>query len=47
MDLIEALKGYKVPDDEKERKRALIRAADEVRYEDIVKIMEKEDDNAQ
>ncbi|MCR5675330.1 MAG: response regulator [Lachnospiraceae bacterium] len=39
IDLIEALKAYGVPDEEKERRRALINAADEVRYEDIGKII--------
>ena len=39
IDLIEVLKGYRVPDEEKERRMALIKAADEVRYEDILKII--------
>ena len=47
VDLIEALKGYRVPDNEKERRNALIKAADEVRYEDIKDIIEKEDNDAQ
>ena len=46
VDLIEALKGYRVPDNEKERRNALIKAADEVRYEDIKDIIEKEDNDA-
>ena len=47
VDLIEALKGYRVPDNEKERRNAWIMAADEVRYEDIKDIIEKEDNDAQ
>ena len=47
IDLIEALKGYSVPDAEKERRSALIKAADEIRYEDISEILEKESDHAQ
>ena len=47
IDLIEVLKGYRVPDEEKERRRALIKAADEVRYEDILRIIYEEDDHAE
>lgn len=47
IDLIEVLKGYRVPDEEKERRRALIKTADEVRYEDILRIIYEEDDHAE
>ncbi len=47
IDLIEELKGCRVPDKEKERCNALIKAADEIRYEDIRGIIEKEDDDGQ
>ena len=40
-DLIGNLKEYKVPDNEKDRCSALIKAADEVMYEDIEKILNK------
>ena len=43
VDLIEALKGYSVPAEEKERRKALIKAADEIRYEDISKIIKGEE----
>ena len=43
VDLIEALKGYSVPAEEKERRNALIKAADEIRYEDISKIIKGEE----
>ena len=39
VELIGNLKEYRVPDSEKERCKALIRAADEVMYEDIEKIL--------
>ena len=41
IDLIDTLKCYRVPDNEIERRNALIKAADEVRYEDIKEIIEK------
>ena len=41
LDMIEALKGYHVPEEEKERRNALILAADEIRYEDIPDIIDK------
>ena len=47
IDLIEALKSYRVPDNEKDRRNALIKAADEIRYEDIKEIIEKENEHAQ
>ncbi len=47
IDLIETLKGYRVPDNEKDRRNALIKAADEIRYEDIKEIIEKEDNDVQ
>ena len=47
IDLIEALKSYRVPDNEKDRRNALIKAADEIRYEDIKEIIEKENGDAQ
>ncbi|MCR5789149.1 MAG: response regulator [Lachnospiraceae bacterium] len=40
IDLIDSLKDYRVPDNEKERRNALIKAADEIRYEDIEDIIE-------
>ncbi len=43
IDLIERLKDYRVPDKEQNRRQALIEAADEIRYEDIKDILEKED----
>ncbi|MCR5685984.1 MAG: response regulator [Lachnospiraceae bacterium] len=41
IDLIETLKGYRVPDNEKDRRNALIKAADEIEYEEIKEIMEE------
>ncbi len=41
IDLIETLKGYRVPDNEKGRRNALIKAADEIEYEEIKEIMEE------
>ena len=39
VDIIAGLKDLRVPDGEKERRQRLIRAADEVRYEDIAGIL--------
>ena len=39
VEIIEGLKKYSVPDDQKERCRSLIAAASEIRYEDIEQIL--------
>ena len=39
VDIIEGLKGLSVPEDEKQRRKELLAAAADIRYEDIVNIL--------